>query len=1463
VSKIKAKTKISVFLSIALLISFISIFLSPKFVKSQEAVCGNGVCEAGEDVYNCPSDCPPVCGNMICEPGEDYTTCPADCPAPSYTEISSCMQITQPGEYRLVNDIVDSSASTCIDIQANDVILDCQGHIYNVTGYCWDNIGVYLSSSDNNNISLVRMSGLDSGIKLENSNNNTISDSLFTGFNNGIYLASSFNNIFSKITLDNNKYNGIYLASSFNNTLINSIIYNSIFGIHISSSGDNNIFNNIFNNTYNAYFDGTIYHNNWNTTLTQGTNIWNSSLGYIGGNLWTTPYNNGFSDTCVDNNFDGFCDQPYYLLGGSNIDYLPLAKYVGQGYNPLNISINTYNYNLVEKSVFYSGETVRIRANVTHDKGTSYIDKVLITIIDPSNNIVVDNKPMTAVSPIDNGYTYEYNYTLEYVSNGEWRLIVYVNDTLGYKKSSYYIFVVYKVFNPSGWEYRIPKTIDNTQNPNTLTNYQVLVTLDTATLISDGKMRTDCGDIRFSYPNPDETEIEIPYWIEGGCNSANTKIWVKVPLIPANSNTTIYVYYGNPNATSLSDFSLTTPNYIGREFYSTCLSDAYLRIASYEDSNTITIYRSDTWSLVAGITLNRFGNYSYYCNSGFPFFINSTKPISVTYDNIAPSYDSDDDFTSVYTDKIFVRIPRHLWICSYDNNNFIRVQNSNLNNVWSGTLNEGGCWFSGNLGADFYYINATYPITAQFGLEEDSIYGIVYGRTFPNGTQIYYFYSYGYTIVSSLYPNTSVRIENLQTAMGNWAGTLVNEGDYVRTQQIGNFVFNTPEYIRVRVISDKPVIVYTEGYTTDFGSEQIPSISGKGAGTYFVFRTGGSSSSSRPRYIRIIGTEPDTSVNVSGCISTSTTLTRGQQVEYSCGSWGLVRIASTKPVLVFERGYNVGEDISIVLPYKITSPEPTLMGIEETTTPPAPSYTEISSCTQITSPGEYRLVNDIVDSSASTCIDIQANDVILDCQGHIVDGVTTVDYFSRKAVRVGGYSNITIKNCVFKNWDQTIVIASSTNNYISNVTVSSSYYIGLYAYNLDSSIISDSIFDSNSIGLYIVTSNYNNIYNNKISNSLDSGIYIDSSYNLIYNNLFNNSRNLYFIGGVNYWNTTLQPGNNIWNSSLGYIGGNLWTNPNNNGYSDTCVDANYDGFCDDPYYLTSDGSNIDYLPLAKYVGQNAPSPPAPSYTEIRGCTQITQPGEYRLTQDIIDSSVSTCIDIQADNVILDCQGHIIDGVNASNSHGIYIYNSWIITRNVTIKNCILTDWTYGIYIYNVYSNTLLNLTTNYNYYGIYIDASDYNTLSNIISNSNYYGISVSNSNYDSLSNLTTDYNKFGIHVSSLSFSNIYNIRAEFNVLDGVSIGNSKYNNITNINVIFDGRYGVWLANSNYTILKDSVIQNNYQYGIYIYSSEGNSIYNNIFNNTNNFYFEGAVYTNYWNTTLQARKLTSGTLPWVT
>jgi parallel beta-helix repeat protein len=371
------------------------------------------------------------------------------------------------------------------------------------------------------------------------------------------------------------------------------------------------------------------------------------------------------------------------------------------------------------------------------------------------------------------------------------------------------------------------------------------------------------------------------------------------------------------------------------------------------------------------------------------------------------------------------------------------------------------------------------------------------------------------------------------------------------------------------------------------------------------------------------------------------------------------------------------------------------------------SYTPITDCTTITSPGEYRLVNDIIDSSASTCIDIQANNVILDCQWHIIDGV---DAGYTYGIWVGG-SDVTVNNCIVRDWETGIlvfiksyntfsnIVANSNkrgivfiysgyntltnitasyngdvgiwlrwsgSNILTNVTATNNPNVGIWVDESDNVTISGAIIKQNLNGIFSRYSSYIVVRDSIFQDNIGSGIYLFATNNLIYNNLINGSVLVFW---SHYWNTTLQPGTNIWNPSLGYIGGNLWTNPSNTGYSDTCVDANYDGFCDEPYDLLGDGSNIDYLPIAKYVGQNAPAPPpAPSYTEITDCTTITSPGEYRLVNDLQLGGYPYCLDIFSNDVIIDCQGYKIQDYT-----GLHQYPDGINIRqnvaNVTVKNC--------------------------------------------------------------------------------------------------------------------------------------------------------------------------------------------------
>ena len=107
------------------------------------------------------------------------------------------------------------------------------------------------------------------------------------------------------------------------------------------------------------------------------------------------------------------------------------------------------------------------------------------------------------------------------------------------------------------WNYRNQITVTENSGSD-LSNYQVLVRVNTATLITQGKMNTDGSDIRFS-TGCDGNNF-VAFWIERYLNTDSTEIWLRVPLIPDSGTTTLWMFYGNPNANDQSDFGSVFPN---------------------------------------------------------------------------------------------------------------------------------------------------------------------------------------------------------------------------------------------------------------------------------------------------------------------------------------------------------------------------------------------------------------------------------------------------------------------------------------------------------------------------------------------------------------------------------------------------------------------------------------------------------------------------------------------------------------------------------------------------------------------------------------------------------------------------------------------------------------------------------------------------------------------------------------
>jgi|GEM_PF-3835805 len=175
----------------------------------------------------------------------------------------------------------------------------------------------------------------------------------------GIYANSDGTQILNNRIVDNDRSNNIYLdACSYCTVQENIIEHNEFHAIRMEFSSNNEIVRNYINDcggygiylwecsnnviAKNAIFDcdyvgidlndyceyNQIYQNSvFNCTNNNahdgwGMSLWNLSYD-IGGNFWS-------DHDGVDENQDGFIDEPYAITGGHSFDYLPLSTPFGR-----------------------------------------------------------------------------------------------------------------------------------------------------------------------------------------------------------------------------------------------------------------------------------------------------------------------------------------------------------------------------------------------------------------------------------------------------------------------------------------------------------------------------------------------------------------------------------------------------------------------------------------------------------------------------------------------------------------------------------------------------------------------------------------------------------------------------------------------------------------------------------------------------------------------------------------------------------------------------------------------------------------------------------------------------------------------------------------------------------------------------------------------------------------------------
>lgn len=107
-----------------------------------------------------------------------------------------------------------------------------------------------------------------------------------------------------------------------------------------------------------------------------------------------------------------------------------------------------------------------------------------------------------------------------------------------------------------GWQYRKAHNITGS-TAGVQVNYPVIIDVHYDNGFDFGevvylhfKCRRDFGDIRFT----DFKGDTLDYWIQQKTDGVRALTWVEINYIPISPNyTTIYIYYGNPNATTTSN----------------------------------------------------------------------------------------------------------------------------------------------------------------------------------------------------------------------------------------------------------------------------------------------------------------------------------------------------------------------------------------------------------------------------------------------------------------------------------------------------------------------------------------------------------------------------------------------------------------------------------------------------------------------------------------------------------------------------------------------------------------------------------------------------------------------------------------------------------------------------------------------------------------------------------------------
>lgn len=394
-----------------------------------------------------------------------------------------------------------------------------------------------------------------------------------------------------------------------------------------------------------------------------------------------------------------------------------------------------------------------------------------------------------------------------------------------------------------------------------------------------------------------------------------------------------------------------------------------------------------------------------------------------------------------------------------------------------------------------------------------------------------------------------------------------------------------------------------------------------------------------------------------------------------------------------------------------------------TTSPTTVKLANINSCQTISSPGEYYITSDIQTSiQDGPCISITSGNVKLSGNGHRITGNgpfvngTTYSY----GISIRDQSNVSVSQLSISKFSFGVYMLNSSDSSLSGINVTNSTEASIYMYGSSNNSVSGSKLSGalgNQGSLVMIGGSGNKVQGSTVDYNTYYGIYINSTATTLSNDtLSNNKADLYCASGKGY--------------------------PSTSSFSDSsCYVNDYCNFAQ--CSQTNLFQDFSTVPLRQ---------------SISSCGNIGGSGTYTLTNDLsmkdyvnrssMVSNSLACITISAPSVYLNCSN-----MSISNA-GIGIQA--LLTSNVVIANCRVTNSTTGIKFSQVVGGSIRGGATINNLYSIYLDNSSLVNVTGVKQSGSKYGIYLNSSFITNVNRVSSQNGTYGIYVDNANVTSIIN-----------------------------------------------------------------------------------------------------------